>query len=134
MASSVKIAVGANNVAGLKSLELLSPPLFKDYIFPEGVSTEFHPYVARELDGNRVMVKIGRPWVAWKLYRLTRAEMNYLLATFGDPVTIRTLDKETNTYRNYNATFNRPDLVEQVKWDTNTWDDVRIEFWDLVEI
>lgn len=134
MSSSVKIADGQNNAGGLTSLDLLSPPLFRFYIAPEGVLTEWHNFVTRELDGNRQLVEIGLPWVAWVFFKLSRAELSYLRSAFGDPVTIRTLDKQTNAYHNYNAIMYFPDLVDQAKWDTGEWLDVRVEFHDLEEL
>jgi hypothetical protein len=132
--SSVQIAEGHNNEIGLEDLEDIDPPLFLDFATEGGVLTEWHPYVMRERAGNGVYVEIGRPWVAWLFQRMTKDELATLLDDYGDFVTISTLDKSDQTFKSYNATFVKPDLVDMADWDQDGWDDVRLEFHDLVEI
>lgn len=131
--SSVQIADGHDNEVGLEYLEDLDPPLFEEYI-GDGVLTEWHPYVTRERAGNGVYVPIGRPWVAWLFKRLTKEELTFLLEEFSDFVTISTLDKSDHSYKSYNATLVKPDLIDMASWDQDGWDDVRVEFHDLEEI
>lgn len=127
-----KIANTHNNVANLKALWQLSPPLFR--IYRGDLLTQWHEGEERVLNGNREWVWIGLPWCAWIFFRLTRAEMLYLRKMFGKSVTICTLDKGANEWKNFNATLLLPDLNEQAKWDTDEWLDVRVEFRDLAEI
>jgi len=132
--SSLKIAVGNNNAAGLTELEDLSPPLFDLFGPSEAIKTEWHDYETRELAGDHIYVNIGRPWVAWIFDWMTRAEMAYLRTTYATQlVTIRTLNKATNAYANYSATLVFPELGE-TDYDIGIWEKVRIEFHDLVAL
>lgn len=135
--SEYKIADGHDNAAGLTELALLDAPLFAAYA--DGVVSEWHESEARLWSGDRQLVPVGRAWVVWRLFRLTRAEMAYLRATFGasgvaqaSPVTIRTLDKGANAFANFNATLVLPALA--LGWEADGWNDVRLEFRDLVGI
>jgi hypothetical protein len=129
---------GHDNEAGLTELALLNPPLFAAYA--DGVLTEWHDYEARQWSGDRQVVPVGRTWVTWRFFRLTRDEMAYLRSTFGAvvtaslsaPVTIRTLDKGANAFANFNATLILPDSA--VGWEADEWIDVRLEFRDLETI
>lgn len=128
--SDYQIADGHDNEAGLTELALLDPPLFAAYA--DGVLTEWHDSEARQWSGDRQMVPVGRAWVAWRFFRLTRAEMTYLRTNFGAAVTIRTLDKRANTFANFNATLVLPDPASG--WEADEWRDARVEFRDLSEL
>ena len=125
--SEYKIAEGHDNVAGLTALEALDPPLFAAY--GEGLLSEWHDSEAREWSGDRRLVPVGRAWVAWRFFRLTRDEMAYLRANFGAAVTIRTLDKGADGFANFNATLVLPDMA--VGWEADGWNDGRVELRDL---
>ena len=125
--SEYQIADGHDNAGGLVALEALDPPLFAAYV--DGLLTEWHDYEARQWSGDRLLVPVGRAWVAWRFYRLTRAEMAYLRENFGAAVTIRTLDKGANGFANFNATLVLPDPA--AGWEADAWIDVRVEFRDL---
>jgi hypothetical protein len=125
--SEYQIADGHDNEAGLTELALLDPPLFAAYA--DGLLTEWHDYETREWSGDRQPVAVGRAWVAWRFFRLTRDEMAYLRANFGASVTIRTLDKGANTFAAFNATLVLPDPA--AGWEADEWRDVRAEFRDL---
>gem|GEM_PF-6699839 len=135
--SEYKIANGHDNVAGLTELALLDVPLFAAYA--DGVVTEWHDTEAWLWSGDRQLVPVGRAWAGWRLFRLTRDEMAYLRANFGSagmaktsPVTIRTLDKSANAFANFNATLVLPDPARG--WEADGWNDVWLEFRDLVGI
>ncbi len=128
--SEYKIADGHDNGGGLNALEALDPPLFAAYA--DGLLTEWHDFEVREWAGDRSLVLVGRAWVAWNFFRLTRDEMAYLRGHFGSAVTIRTLDKGTNAFANFNATLVLPD--PSLGWEADGWDEVRVEFRDLVGI
>jgi len=128
--SEYKIADGHDNAAGLTPLEALDPPLFAAYA--DGLLSEWHDFEARAWSGDRLPVPVGRAWVAWRFFRLTRDELAYLRANFGSAVTIRTLDKGANEFVNFNATLVLPDPA--LGWDADGWDGVRIELRDLVGI
>jgi hypothetical protein len=128
--SEYQIADGHDNAAGLVALEALDPPLFAGYA--EGVLSEWHDFEARAWSGDRRAVAVGRAWVVWRFFRLTRDEMAYLRENFGVSVTIRTLDKGANAFANFNATLVLPDSA--VGWEADGWDGVRVEFRDLVGI
>lgn len=129
--SSVKIAAGHNNAAGLTFLEDLSGTLFELYAPAESLLTEWGDFETRILAGDRTYVNVGRPWSAWIFEWLTRAEMAYLRSTFSSSlVTIRTLNKATNAYANYNAYLVFPELGE-ADYDSGVWESVRFEFKDL---
>ena len=130
--SEYKIADGHNNAGALAALEALSAPLFAAYA--DGLLSEWHDFEARQWAGDRTLVPVGRAWVAWKFFRLTRDELAYLQAHFGSTVTIRTLDKGTNSFANFNATLVLPDLSADARWEADEWLDVRIEFRDLETI
>ncbi len=126
--SEYQIADGHDNAAGLTELAVLDPPLFAAYA--DGVLSEWHDFEAREWAGDRSLVPVGRVWAAWRFFRLTRDEMQYLRENFGAQVTIRTLDKGANAFATFNATLVLPDQG----WDADEWIDVRLEFRDLAEI
>lgn len=131
--SEYQIADGHDNEAGLTELTLLDPPLFAAYA--DGLLTEWHDYEARQWSGDRQLVPVGRAWVAWRFFRLTRDEMAYLRGNFGAAVTIRTLDKgatDANAFANFNATLVLPDTA--TGWDGDEWRDVRVEFRDLAQL
>ena len=128
--SEYQIAAGHNNAAGLTALEALDPPLFAAYA--DGLLTEWHDSEARVWSGDRQLVPVGRAWVMWRCFRLTREEMQYLRDNFGAAVTIRTLDKGANAFANFNATLILPDPA--LGWSADEWHDVRIEFRDLEAI
>ena len=69
--------------------------------------------------GDRQLVPVGRAWVAWRFFRLTRDEMQYLRDNFGAAVTIRTLDKGANAFANFNATLVLPDPARA--WEADGW-------------
>ena len=128
--SEYQIADGHDNAAGLTALEALNPPLFAAY--GEGLLSEWHDFEARAWSGDRQLVPVGRAWVAWRFFRLTRDELAYLRDNFGAAVTIRTLDKGANAFANFNATLVLPDPA--LGWEADGWDAVRVEFRDLVGI
>jgi hypothetical protein len=135
--SEYKIADGHDNIAGLTELALLDVPLFAAYA--DGIVTEWHESEARVWSGDRRLVPVGRAWAVWRLFRLTRDEMAYLRANLGasgasqtSPVTIRTLDKGANAFADFNATLILPDPARG--WEADGWNDVRLEFRDLVAI
>lgn len=128
--SEYQIANGHNNAAGLTELPELDPPLFAAYT--EGIVTEWHDYEARVWSGDRQLVPIGRAWVVWRFFRLTRDEMAYLRENFAASVTIRTLDKGANAFANFNATLVLPD--PSLGWDADGWNDAAVEFRDLTVI
>src|SRR3989304_8174759 len=131
--SSLKIADNHDNEAGLLQFHQLNSPMFYDvqFIAAEGILTEWHSWVSRELDGNRQPVTIGLPWGKWILYHVSRAELTWFVANFGPLVTITTLDKRSNTYKNFNATMFEPELVDEAEWDGLYWKEARFTFWDL---
>jgi hypothetical protein len=128
--SDYKIADGHDNAAGLTELALLDAPLFAAYA--DGVLSEWHESEARVWSGDRQLLPVGRAWVVWRLFRLTRPEMAFLRANFGAAVTIRTLDKSANAFADFNATLVLPAL--SLGWDADGWNDVRLEFRDLEAI
>ncbi len=134
--STVLWANNHDNVVGLKMFQEFSAPLFNDiaYKATDGLLTIWHPWESTMLDGFKRLIPVGRPWVEWVIYRMSRAEMTYILTTFGSYATIHTLDKSSNTYKNFNAIFHRPDLIDQANWDVNYWDNVHLVFKDLEEI
>lgn len=125
--SSYKIADGHDNAAGLVALAALDPPLFAAYA--DGIVTEWHESETRVWSGDRRLVPVGRAWVAWRFFRLTRDELAYLRDSFGAAVTIRTLDKGADAFANFNATLVLPDPADG--WHADGWDNVRVEFRDL---
>lgn len=125
--SDYQIANGHDNTAGLTAIEALSAPLFAAYA--DGLLTEWHDFEARVWSGDRQLVPVGRAWVAWRFFRLTRDERQYLRDNFGAAVTIRTLDKGVNAFANFNATLVLPDPA--LGWEADAWRDVRVEFRDL---
>ncbi|MEO8396498.1 MAG: hypothetical protein ABI700_26125 [Chloroflexota bacterium] len=125
--SEYQIADGHNNAAGLVALEALDPPLFAAYA--DGLLSDWHDFEARTWSGDRQPVPVGRAWVAWRFFRLTRDELAYLRANFGTAITIRTLDKGANEFANFNATLVLPD--PSLGWEADGWDQVRVEFRDL---
>jgi hypothetical protein len=133
--SEYKIAAGHNNAAGLTALHLLLPGSFGDYA--AGVLTEWHDYEDRLRSGSGGYKPIGKPWVAWVFFRLTRAELLHLRTTFcptGEDalVTIRTLDKRADAFANFNARLIWPD--GSAAWLRDEWRDVRIELRELAGI
>lgn len=122
-----QIADGHDNDGDLTALAELDPPLFAAYA--EGIVTEWHASEARIWSGDRQLVPVGRAWVIWRFFRLTRDEMAYLRENFGAAVTIRTLDKGADAFANFNATLVLPDPAQG--WDADGWSDVRVEFRDL---
>ncbi len=128
--SEYQIADGHNNAAGLVALEELDPPLFAAYA--DGLLSEWHDSEARVWSGDRQLVPVGRAWVAWRFFRLTRDEMQYLRNNFGSAVTIRALDKGANEFANFNATLVLPDPA--LGWEADGWDHARVEFRDLAGI
>ncbi|MEP7294508.1 MAG: hypothetical protein ABI835_22150 [Chloroflexota bacterium] len=134
--SSYQIAIGHDNAAGLSELAQLDPPLFAAYT--EGLVTEWHDCEARVWSGDRQLVPVGRAWVVWQFFRLTRDEMASLRENFGSalaqtsPVTIRTLDKGANAFASFNATLVLPDPA--LGWDADGWNDAPLEFRDLAAI
>lgn len=132
MTELLKLADGHDNFDDLAALRELFPPLFRRYRHP---LTEWHPYESRELDGDRHWRTIGLPWTAWILGVVYPDEMDYLLTTFGDDVTIYTFVKSEDRFGYFNATFWQPDLNE-VEWmeSRGAWNRVRLEFRDLTEI
>ncbi len=128
--SEYQIADGWDNAAGLVALETLDPPLFAGYA--DGVLSEWHDAEAMVWSGDRRRVAVGRAWAAWRFFRLSREEMAYLRANFGEQVTIRTLDKGADAFAEFNATLVLPDPA--VGWEADGWDGVRVEFRDLVAI
>lgn len=132
---AVKIADGFNNVGGLQFLNELDPPYLEDYGNVEAVYTEWHDYQERVLAANRYPVTIGLPYTTWYIPIVYRDEMP-ILYNFTDQVTIQTLDKQTNTYKIYNAKMLTP-IVGEMNYDRDAglwWNDVTIEFYDLEEI
>lgn len=128
--SEYKIADGHDNVGGLTELALLDAPLFAAYA--DGVLSDWHDSEARVWSGDRQLLPVGRAWVVWRFFRLSAAELAYLRANFGAAVTIRTLDKSANAFANFNATLVLPDPAQN--WDADGWNDVRLEFRDLVAL
>ena len=122
-----QIADGHDNDAGLTALAELDPPLFAAY--SDGPVTEWHENEARVWSGNRQLVPVGRAWVVWRFFRLSRDEMLHLRENFSAAVTIRTLDKSADAFANFNATLVLPD--PSLGWDADGWSDVRVEFRDL---
>ena len=132
MSEYPQIADGYDNTAGLTPLHQLSTPLFWRFYM---IQSEWHDYESREWSGSRIYVPIGRPWVVWRFFVLTPDELAYLRANFGVAVTIRTLNKTTNLWSNYNATLALPDAGDGnwATWDYGAewWTNVRLEFRDL---
>jgi len=122
-----QITDGHNSDDDLAALAELDPPLFAAYV--DGPATEWHESEARLWSGDRQLVPVGRAWVVWRFFRLTRDEMAYLRENFGAQVTIRTLDKGADAFAIFNATLVLPDPA--VGWDADGWSDVRVEFRDL---
>lgn len=129
--SQYLIADGYDNVAGLLSLHQLEPPLFYDYNV--GIKTYFKEYVSQIMTGDRKFIRVGLPSTVWELFKISLDEYAYLRENFGQEVTIRTLDKSTNTFRDYNAVMELPDISE-TQFDIGDWYQFRLKFWDLVEI
>ncbi len=128
--SEYQIAEGHDNEAGLTALELLDPPLFAAYA--DGVVSEWHESETRLWTGDRRLFPVGRAWAAWRFFRLTQAEMTTLRANFGAAVTVRTLDKGTGLFANFNATLVLPDLADG--WEADGWNEVRVELRDLAAL
>src|SRR5690606_11834768 len=124
------IADGHGNAAGLTALDALDPPLFAAYA--GGIVTEWHDSETRVWSGDRRLVPIGRAWVAWRFFRLTREECAYLRDHFGAAVTIRTLDKNADAFADFNATLVLPDPSRG--WHADGWDNVRVTFRDLLAL
>lgn len=133
---NVAIADGHDNVGGLTEWHLLSPPLFHEYAGDEVVYSEWHGFESRLWSGDRTYVPVGRQWVRWRFFVLSREEYAYIRATFSAAVTIRTLDKDGNDYVNFNANLVLPDTSE-LEWDREGrmgWFDVPVDLMDLEEI
>lgn len=130
--SSFRIVAGNNGVP--VSLPAISPPLFLEFGTAESIATEFHDYVARELDGNRLWVTIGLPWVKVTLYHVSRVEYA-ILKTYEGLVTIRCLNQSTNVYHIYNASCRSIENHADSKWTGPDgmpgWGDVTMTFYDL---
>lgn len=134
MASSLtdheQIADGHDNVAGLEALHEISAPLFEDYTPKGGVLTEWYDSEEQERDGLAILQNIGPAYVIWRLYNLSPAEF-VLLATYVGEVTLRTYNKTTAAYTNYNAVMELP--IKERKWDDahDQWAEVGVYFFGL---
>jgi len=130
LSSREELATGFNNAAGLEALYLISPPLFSDYSPKGGILTEWFDGEEEERDGSGALQTIGLPYVIWRLFNLSVDEFT-LLVTYTGNVTLRTYNKTTNAYTNYNAVMELP--IGERKWDDghDQWEQVGVVFWGL---
>lgn len=129
--SSVKIADGWNETP--IELELLSPPLFAEYAAEESVLTKWEDSEEIEANGDREDVEIGLPMATWTFGVLTRAEVAYWKTTFGNRVSIETLNRSDDTYHTYNAKL-RKLRTSGLDYESGLFGNVEVQFYDLVEV
>lgn len=131
-----KLADGHNNAAGLLYLWELDPPKFRET--RGDVLTEWSDAESFAVNGIGEMVPLTLPTDTWMLYRLSRAEYQYLKDNFGADVTIYTLDKGANEWKTFNATLLALRAMGKgnasARWEMDEWLEVRLEFVDLEEI
>lgn len=129
MAEHHKIANGSNNIAGLKFLWELSPPLFENMLNDDTLN-EWHSEEAIKTNANLVDLRIGTPWDVWVIPQMTMEEQAFLHG-LGPTVTIRTLNKLTGVWTNYNAIKSNPELKPE-NWDRGVWENLKYTFKRLL--
>lgn len=112
--------------------ELLALWEYDDCLFQwsrSGFATAWKGWQTLQLNGDRVQVKIGLPTVQWLLPYLDYRELVILLA-LGPQVTLRTFNRDSNTWQNFNATML---LTERTQPNNNRYYDLDydITFIDL---
>jgi len=111
-----KIAPGFNNVGGLLTFRLLSPPLFKRIRMP--LKTSWHEYELRQDYSIGYSTPIGLPWVEWQIGGLSDDELS-LLQSFGPEVTIYTFSRTAHGWGNYNSVMKLEELGANDNWQFN---------------
>lgn len=132
-----KIAVGHNNIVGLKAWNKLNPPLFKGFSF---INVEYKEPTER-MNASRRYVDFGKPSTVLVFETLDDCEIKYIMDTFFASgvnadclVTIKTENRSTRTWGYYNATMKRP-RIETTMNDSNSGvNDVKIELMDIIAI
>lgn len=129
---SYKIAVGYNNAAGFVNIELIVPSLDRAFFAPEGYNNFNRGQ--RVIRGDGLIARNGFPYCFWLFSAVTRKQVSYLRATYGDsgPVTIATRPDE-QAYQNYNAIIDLPDPDATQRHYMGT-EDYKVNFFRLVAI
>lgn len=126
MANKHLLAAGHNQTT-LTPLHELAPPLFDRYRID--LKTFWHGEVARITGGDLRIIRDGLPWVELLFHVMSVPEAQLLRATFfaaGEltaPVTLQTLNMDTNMFQRFNGTMRWPDLTEM---DRGMFVDVRV--------
>lgn len=132
-----KIAIGHNNIVGLRAWNKLSPPLFNGFWF---INTEYRD-PAERMNANRRFSEQGKPSVTLIFEKLDDCELKYIMENFFSNgansdclVTIKAENRNTRQWGYYNATMKRPRIGAGITDSNSGVDDVRIEFLDLTPI
>jgi hypothetical protein len=125
--SDYKLAAAHDNVAGLLSFELLSPPLLWRYTL--GVKTEWHGQGTKLRAGDNTLKPIGRPW-AIVVFDALNDDERQLLHSYAGDVTIQLWDKDIDFFDIFNGQWEVPEEGEETP-EKGGWSNVRYKVTNL---
>lgn len=132
----LNLAPGHNNVNGLKTLDLYSPPLF--WAYKPNVKIVPAKDEGTELTGARRLRGIGLPNLVIQLPFVTEDEYQLVIKDILCPgldalVTVHSIDLNTKRWKNWNATF-QDDKSAGSKWQGASYNDLEFTIIDMTEI
>lgn len=130
---AIKLAPGQNNVAGLKALHELNPPLFDMY-----TPGPFYEWVdaAREIAGDMTWKTVGTDEVRIMLDAITYAEWAELRTTFFTSglqadVTVQVWNPSLGATATYNAVMIKPRMGEAAFMTLGALTDVELRIVEM---
>lgn len=132
------LAPNHNNTQGLRSFNILSPPLFEDYFY---VNVQFRPFETTVQKGNNRKGLVGLPycWVEFEILR--RSELFHLINNYTDngldgEVTIYAPDTIEDEWYYWNARIDFQENLESLGDNVRgpEWLDVKIYFYEMEKI